>query len=257
MPQAETPATPSTPPGPRPYRALRLLALSFGVLLALVALAVAGGWIWLGSSQSLAAAITQAARYLPAGQTLEAHEVEGSLRAGGRIGWLRWQSPSLAVEVNEARIGWVLRPLLQKQLKFAEVRVNRISIERRGPAEERPSAPIEQLMLPIDIDLPFEVDALQISQPALEVLHLKGRYRYGDSRHTLDLAGVEVADGLYNMHAKLEGAAPMTIEVAVDGQVAAPIAEQRSLALQAEALIQGTLAKAVASRLHNTTVRLP
>ena len=76
----------------RTRRALRALGWTVGGLLALVLVIGAGAWWWLGSNQSLAFALARAALYLPAGQSLESRGVKGSLRTGGRIGWLRWQS---------------------------------------------------------------------------------------------------------------------------------------------------------------------
>src|ERR1700712_4100365 len=90
----------------RGRRAWRALAWVVTGLVAAVLLLGAGAWWWLGSDQSLAFALARTARYLPEGQTLESRDVTGSLRAGGRIGWLRWESESLAVEVRDARIGW-------------------------------------------------------------------------------------------------------------------------------------------------------
>jgi len=99
------PAPQGPPPAPprrsRLRRTLRALAWSFGGLIVLVLAIAAGAWWWLGSDQSLAAALARAARYLPAGHTLEARDVTGSVRAGGHIGWLRWQGPTLTVPRSE------------------------------------------------------------------------------------------------------------------------------------------------------------
>ena len=152
MPAPTPPSPPASLSRSRLRRALRAAAWTFGGLLTVVLVLAAGAWWWLGSNQSLATAIARAARYLPAGQTLETREVTGSLRAGGRIGWLRWQSPTLAVEVSEASISWQLAPLLRKQFKLGEVQAAQITIERRGPADDQPPAPLDQLTLPIDFE---------------------------------------------------------------------------------------------------------
>ena len=103
----ETPSTAAGTPAVatprRPRRFLRALAWTVGVVLLLVVALGAGAWWWLGSNQSLAFALTQAARYLPAGQTLQSRDVTGSLRTGGTIGFLQWQSPTLSVEVRDAK----------------------------------------------------------------------------------------------------------------------------------------------------------
>lgn len=127
------------PPPPRRRRSwLRLLAWLVLGLLALV-LAVGGGaWWWAGSNTSLAMALARAAQYLPADQKLESRDVSGSLRAGGNIGWLRWSSPAMVVEVDGARIGWQLAPLLSRKVELGEVHAARVRIT---PRPRRPAAP--------------------------------------------------------------------------------------------------------------------
>ncbi|MFS2049175.1 hypothetical protein ACEN8K_09525 [Variovorax sp. CT11-76] len=106
-------------------------------------------------------ASAKAAAYLPAGQTLESREVTGSLRTGGRIGWLRWQSESLAVEVREAKIGWQLAPLFERKVQLGEVHAAQLLIERRGPPSDKPAEPLEKIVLPVEVDLPFRIDDLR------------------------------------------------------------------------------------------------
>jgi len=262
---AAVPAPQGPPPAPprrsRLRRTLRALAWSFGGLIVLVLAIAAGAWWWLGSDQSLAAALARAARYLPAGHTLEARDVTGSVRAGGHIGWLRWQGPTLAVEVNQAEVGWQIRPLFSRQLKLGEVRAAQITIERRGPVDDKPPEPLEQLALPIDIDLPFKIDRVRwVGPPALEARALSGHYRYTDAHHTLALDGVDIADGHYSGKLRLQGPAPMALDLSLDGKVRAPLAEGRSMEVAATAAIQGTLATAAARlqvEAHLAPVELP
>ncbi len=161
--QAQT----STPPPKRSLgrRALRALAWSLLGLVVLVGVLTAGAWWWLGSNESLAFALARAARYLPAGQTLESREVTGSLRAGGRIGWLRWQSETLAVEVHDAKIGWQLAPLLKRKVQLGEVHAAQLLVERRGPVDDKPLEPLQQIVLPVEVELPFRIDELRWAGP--------------------------------------------------------------------------------------------
>jgi len=237
----------STPPArarrSRTRRALRALGWTFAGLLALVLVIGAGAWWWIGSNQSLAFALAKAARYLPAGQTLESREVTGSLRTGGRIGWLRWQSEKLAVEVQEADIGWQLAPLFQRKLQLGEVHAARLLIERRGPPSDTPTEPLEQLALPIEVELPFRIDELRwAGPPALQANQLAGSYRYTGAEHQLEVKGVDIADGHYSARVKLQGPAPMALDAALDGRVKAPLAEGRSIEVLAQAAIKGNLA---------------
>jgi translocation and assembly module TamB len=166
---------------------LRILAWSFASALLLVLVLAAGAWWWIGSGQSLGFTLAQAARYLPAGQSLESREVTGSLRNGGHIGWLRWQSESLAVEVHDARIGWELAPLLKRRVQLGEVHAAQVLIESRGPAQpKQPLEPLQQIVLPIDVELPFRIDDLRWAGPsALQARNLVGSYRYAGARHAL------------------------------------------------------------------------
>jgi len=239
-----TPAATPAPAAPRSRtrRALRVAGWSLGTLVLLLALLLAGLWWWLGTSQSLATALTQAARYMPAGQTLTSREVSGSLRAGGRIGWLRWESPTLAVEVSDARIAWSLPPLLDRKLRFGEVHAGRVQIEQRGTPSTEPTAPLQELTLPIEIDLPFSVDELQLpGEKPLRISGLAGRYQYTGGHHRLQVDGLDVADGHYSAQLDLQGAAPMALDAQVDGRVSAPLDETRRIEVLAKASAKGTL----------------
>ncbi|HYN64679.1 MAG TPA: hypothetical protein VES36_08745, partial [Candidatus Limnocylindrales bacterium] len=100
-------------------------------------------------------------------------------------------------------------------------------------------------MLPLDIDLPFRIDLVRWNgPPAFEARGLAGHYRYRDAQHVLELAGVDLAGGHYQGRARLQGAAPMALELALQGRLAAPLAEGRKLDVAAEASLKGTLATA-------------
>ena len=238
--------TPESPPGPPPrsrgWRVLRFISWGVTVLVTLVLALAAGAWWWLGTDESLAFALARTARYLPAGQTLESRDVSGSLRAGGRIGWLRWQSETLAVEVNDARIAWRLAPLLRRRVELGEVHAAKVLIEKRGPPQDQPVEPLQQIVLPVEVELPFSIDDLRwTGPPALQATKLEGSYRYTNEHHVLEVFGVDVADGHYGAHVDLQGPAPMAIDAKVNGRVRALLAEDRSINILAEASANGTL----------------
>jgi translocation and assembly module TamB len=217
----------------------------FLVVLLILLLALGGGaWWWSGTHKSLATVLTQAARHLPAGQSLETRDVTGSVRTGGRIGWLHWQSPTLAVEVNGADIGWQLAPLLKRKLQLGELHATRVVIERRGPVESKTTEPLDPIVLPIDIDLPFRVDELRWNgPPAISAVGLNGHYRYDKQQHQLDITGVALADGQYSAHLTLQGNAPMALAASLEGRVRAPMPEGAApLTVLANATVKGTLA---------------
>ncbi|WP_295985542.1 translocation/assembly module TamB domain-containing protein [uncultured Variovorax sp.] len=239
----QKPTPPSPPRRSRARRAVRALAWTFAGLLLAVALLVAGAWWWLGSNTSLAFALAQAAQRLPAGQTLESRDVSGSLRTGGHIGWLKYQSESIAVEVNDATIGWQFAPLFQRKVQLGEVHAKQVLIEKRGAPSDKPTEPLEQLALPVEVDLPFRIDELRwAGPPVLQALNLSGSYSYKAAEHVLEVKGVDIASGHYSARVKLQGPAPMAIDAALDGRVKAPVAEGREIDVLAAATVKGTLA---------------
>lgn len=254
----------SRPPAPNPFAAAassasttqrhprRAWRLAGGLLASLVALAlvaVAALWWWLGSPQSLAMALAQTAARLPAGQQLESRELSGTLRSGGHIGWLRWRSPTLTVEAHDIRIGWSLAPLLQRNLQLGEVQVARVDvIPTPLPDAPAPPTPLEQLVLPVRVDIPFQIGLLHWhGAPAVQAQALAGRYRYDRTQHQLEISGVDLAQGHYRVQATLQARAPMQLEATIDGKVlTTPPGSTQPLALSAHATLQGTLAGAAA-----------
>lgn len=239
------PVSKPTPPvvrRSRARRAVRALAWTATALFATVLLLGAGAWWWLGSDKSLAFALAQAAQRLPAGQSLESRDVTGSLRTGGRIGWLKYQGESIAVEVKDIAIGWQLAPLFQRKVQLGEVHAAQVLIERRGPPSDTPAEPLAQLALPVDVDVPFRIDDLRwAGPPALQARNLAGSYIYKAAEHALEIKGVDIADGHYSARAKLQGPAPMALEASLDGRVKAPLAEDHSIDVLAQATVKGTL----------------
>jgi translocation and assembly module TamB len=239
---ASTP-TPPVARRSRTRRVMRALAWTVAGLFVAVLVLAAGAWWWLGSNQSLAFALAQAAQRLPAGQTLESRDVTGSLRTGGHIGWLKYQSESIAVEVKDATIGWQLAPLFQRKVQLGEVHAVQVLIERRGPTSDQPVEPLQQLVLPVDVDVPFRIDELRwAGPPVLQARNLTGSYLYKGAEHALEVKGIDIAAGHYSARVKLQGPAPMALDAALDGRVKAPLAEDHSIDVLAQATVKGTLA---------------
>ncbi len=234
-----------TAPPQQRSRAWRAIKGLLALLILAILLMATGAWMWSGRSTSLATTLAQAARWLPPEQQLETRDVSGSLRGGGQIGWLRWSSKAMAVEVVNARIGWSLAPLLERSIKLGEVHANTVRISATPDPEAPKSEPLQALELPFSIDVPFSVDRIEWAGPApVEALALSGRYQYDRVQHTLKIDGVDLAQGHYTLEATLQGQAPMTLQATLDGQVrtATPGNEQQLLELSAHASIQGTLA---------------
>jgi translocation and assembly module TamB len=228
---------------------LRVLGWLVVALVALLLTACALLWWWAGSGTSLATSLARAAQYLPANQQLESSEVTGSLRGGGRIGWLRWSSPSLSVEVTDLRLGWQLAPLLQRRLELGDVLATRVQITPLGsPQSAEPPTPPTQLVLPLHIGVAFRVDQLQwAGAPAVEARSLAGDYHFDGREHRLNIGGVQLAQGQYNARLTLQAQAPMALNATVDGTVRTAVPGGTSaIQLGAHATLQGTLATAAA-----------
>ena len=210
----------------RPTRARRWLrALGWGLLSLVVLLGLAGGglWWWMGRDGSLAYTVEQAARWLPQGQSLQARQVSGSLRQGGRVGWLQWQGPTMKVEVKDADIGWSLPPLLSRKLELGLVHIAELQIASTPDPDSKPTEPLQELKLPLQISAPFEVDHIRWQGPPEALVDgLKGRYSYDGQQHELVVNNVQWADGVYNAELQLQGAAPMQLKAEVNGRLQAP-----------------------------------
>lgn len=212
----------------------------------LVVLTLAGAlWLWSGLATSLATSLGQLARWLPAGQTLEAKDVTGSLRGGGRIGWLRWQQGEFSVEVREVTIAWSLRPLLGGELKLGPVAAKHLRIEdRRAPTEPGAATPPIDLRLPLRVDVPFRVDTVEwVGATSLQATGLAGHYVFDSFKHSIDKGQVHISSGDYRISGSVEARAPMALSLQVDGAVQATVpSSQQALSVQARATVTGALA---------------
>jgi hypothetical protein len=232
------PAPPKRSRGWRAIKGLLLLLLVAALLLA------AGAWVWSGRNTSLATTLAQVARWLPASQQLATRDVSGSLRGGGQIGWLRWSSSTMVVEVDNARIGWTLAPLLQRSVQLGEVHADRVRISTTPDPDAPPTEPLQSLELPVSIDVPFSVDVIEwVGPPPVEARGLAGRYQYDRVQHRFNVDGVDLAQGHYQLAATLQAQAPMAVQATLDGQVRTVTpGSAQLLELAAHATVSGTLA---------------
>ncbi len=222
---------------------IRPVLLWFAVLpLLLAAAMLAALWIWSGTDQSLERTLGWASRWMPEGQGLQAQEVSGSLRRGGRIGLLRWHNQGLIVQARELEWAWQPATLLERKLTLQKLHIKQLSIEDSRPPSQ-PSAP-ESLMLPLQAELPFVVDALQWQgPPTLQVQGLAGRYQFDGRRHALTLESVQLAAGRYRAQAQLLARAPLTLDAQLQGELQTQLpGSPQPLQLGAQASVQGPLA---------------
>jgi len=224
-------------------RTLRLgLKLLTAALLAILLL-TGTLWLWSGADSSLASLTRQLQRFLPAGQTLVLEGVNGSLRHGGQIDLLRWESDGLNVEARKLKLAWSLRPLLDGQLRLRQLTAESLRIEdRRSPAT--PATVPADLSLPLPVDVAFSVATLiWVGKPELTATGVSGHYLFSNGLHRLERGQAQIASGRYQLNASLQGSAPMALSLHVDAQVQTRLpSRQQPLDLSAQASLSGTLA---------------
>lgn len=224
----------------RPFL-LALLWLVEVPLAALVALLIFL-WFWSGSDQSLATALRQAGSYLPAGHTLVAEDVRGTLRHGGEIGMLRWENDGMQVQAKQIVLSWQPISLLNRKLQLDKLDVAELTIADRSPPSATAASPLEQLLLPFNVDLHFSIRRLSWEgPPAVEARELTGHYTFDQRQHALALDRALYADGSYSANATLLARSPMTLGLELQGKVRAPLGE-RSIALDVSGSARGPLA---------------
>lgn len=226
-----------TPPVARSRTgARRLLPWLAGLVLVL-----GGLWIWSGSAGSLGSALRGIGWLLPAGQSLDIAQAEGSLRHGGQVAQLQWQTAGLKVQARHItlRLDW-------SRWGAGVLPLSQLSIETLEIDDQRPDSdpqPMQHLQLPLHIDLPWQVARLKLAGAlGFEAQGLQGRYRYDGLAHTLDMQPFEVAQGRYTLQASLQAAAPMALKAQLQGQVHTPeTARLSAMVLDARAWLDGTL----------------
>jgi translocation and assembly module TamB len=217
-------------------------------LVALVLAAMGlGAYLWTGADHSLGASLNLAARLLPEGQSLETREVTGSLRSGGRIGWLRWRQGQLSVEARDTELVWSLRSLLDSQLPLQRLSVRHLRIEDQRPPT--PATPPGELMLPIQVEVSFEVTTLEWAGSAPVVVNgLFGKYTFNSKQHRIDAGKASISSGNYRFSGELQATAPLDLALRLQGEVlTTPPGSPHTVTLVASAEAQGALAGVDAS----------
>ncbi|PUE09274.1 hypothetical protein B9Z51_10275 [Limnohabitans sp. T6-5] len=219
---------------------LRWWRLPVGLSLAL--LATAGAlWAWSGSEGSLATTLNIASRLMPQGQTLSSAQVQGSMQHGGRLGQLHWQHDGLQVQLHNADVTLDWSQLWNGRLPLRSLQIEQLNIDDKRPPS--PHAALNSFSWPVKVKLPWRIGQLRwAGPPALDLQALQGHYDFDGQHHLLKLQPLTVAQGQYSLQARLQAAAPMALDVTVQGQVQIPsTARTRGLTLQASATVQGNL----------------
>lgn len=220
---------------------MKLLAATAVTVLALVGAL----WLWSGTGDSLATLLARLQRFLPAGQTLEAKDVSGSLRSGGHIGWLRWQRGELSVEAQDIGVAWTLGPLLYKQLRLSKLTIATLKIEDLRPSTSNtPAVPPADLTLPITVDVPLKVGNINwTGATTLQATEVSGHYIYDSYSHSINKGQGHISSGNYQLNGRLQATAPMALALKIIGQLVTAVpASQTPMTVAATADLTGELA---------------
>lgn len=233
---ASTSAPSGPPAGKKKRRWLRWIGGFFLILLILIVLALAALWIWSGREGSLAQAITLAQRYVPVvGQSLQADNVQGSIRHGGHISHLRWQQEAIDIQLTELDLAWQSSALFTGKLLVNHITADKLQVithpvEKTEPSS--PSAPPADVGLPIQIELgELKVNTFIFGEEAqgLVVSNIAVNYRFDGNAHHLGLDSLHFAQGNYQAQVTLSAANPK-LDAQLLGQLisAVPGSEQQA-----------------------------
>ncbi|WP_396435827.1 translocation/assembly module TamB domain-containing protein [Limnohabitans sp.] len=225
-----------------------LSAVSLSALLGPLVLASLAwaAWAWTGTAGSLATALKMAAWALPANQQLRSAHVQGSLQHGGVIGQLEWQRDGLQVLARETQVVLDWSQLWRQAWPVRSLHLQALQLHDAGPAQA--AKPWTSLVLPLPLQLDVQVDQFTWKGAAdVALSDLKARYVFDGQTHLLDVQSLRLAQGLYSLQARLQGAAPMAVHIDVQGQVKAPTGHSASdLPLVLQTSVQGNLSGAAA-----------
>jgi translocation and assembly module TamB len=224
---------------------LRLLLIAASGLLLLLLTPLLVFWFWASGDSSLATTLTHLPRWLPAGQTLQVRDVDGSLARGGRIGWLHWQHDGLSVQAQQVQVGWIPGALWQRELLLPELSIGKLLIEDRRPPKAAAPSPV-----PTDLSLPFKVRAkvqlggLTWSSDASQHFGALGfSYIFDSYKHILEKGYAHILSNKYSFAGELQAQGDLAMALTAEGQITSPVpGSSELLEVAAQAQLQGSLA---------------
>ena len=221
-----------------------LSAVSLSALLGpLVLLAALWGlWVWTGTPGSLGTALNMVHWALPSGQQLRSTDVQGNLQQGGRIGQISWQSGGLQVQAQDTLLVLDWSQLWRQAWPVQSIRIQSLRVQDQRPTKPVVT-PLTELRLPLPLQLALQVDQLiWQGSTAVTLSDVRAQYAFDGQAHRLDVESLALAQGRYTLQARLQGAAPMALHIAVQGQVQTPASGRTpALPLQVLSTVQGTL----------------
>ena len=231
-------------------RALRVAVWVVGTTLVAMAALLGALWFWSGATTSLATTLSVVAQWLPAGQTLQTRNVQGSAQGGGTVEWLRWQQGAFSVEVHDLQVRWSLRNVLDGEARVDQLAARLVHIEDRRPAAPPgPASPPNNWVLPIKLDTHLSIGTLEWQgATVLTATDLAGHYTFDSVSHRLDAGQGRISSGNYQFNATLQARAPMALTAQVKGSVQTTLPGRGTpWEIPAQASVTGTLAGADAT----------
>ena len=250
--QVATEKEPMTVAPKKSGRWLKRLVRVFLFILFLFFVLVAGIWFWSGRDGSLSQAVSLAQQYVPVvGESLQAQEIQGSIRYGGRVGFLRWQQERIDVEVTDLNLDWRLGALFYKNLHVEHITANLVQVRVQPEDAPKKTEPFAMPELPEHFALPLKValNLLKVNsfvygegESALNVGGIQASYHYNNERHQLELVSLHFDQGDYQAHALLTALNP-TLDVLLRGALVSVLpGSEQPVEMHVSASVQGVLA---------------
>ncbi|MDY0073981.1 MAG: translocation/assembly module TamB domain-containing protein [Thauera sp.] len=205
-------------------------------------LVIAGvlGWV-LGTQSGLNFVVRQASEALQPALGIE--RAEGRLLGPLQLSGVRYQDGELDVAVDQVRLAWQPRALLQRRLHVEALELGRIDFAQRASTEvkeDQPLQPPDSLQLPLAIDVdrlalqrfvlhdwPAEAASAE-AEDGLWLGELAAALHSDGAEHRLQVQQLRFAEGDAAAELSLAGSAPFALKLA--GRLALEI-EQRPLQL--------------------------
>jgi translocation and assembly module TamB len=226
--QAPTPQAPRRQPFYKRAAAWlgTLSAVSLSALLGpLVLVGLVGAlWAWTGTANSLATALKIAGWSLPPAQQLRSTDIRGSLRQGGQIGQLQWQNADMQVTAQNAQIELDWSQLWLKAWPVRSIQLKALHVQDQRPAQD--PTPWTALRLPLPVQLQWQVDQFTWQGTShVAASNIQAHYAFDGLAHQLDVHSLNLAQGSYRLQARLQGDAPMALQLDLQGQVQTPASD--------------------------------
>lgn len=186
--------------------------------LATTALAATGAWWWSGQEGSLQRVVQWASALQGKGSTWQAQQVQGSLRHGGRMGQVQWQTPTHSATATDVVLGWDAAALLRGHVPLHTLHIGQLQ-GHSTPSATRKPAPTD-LVWPLTLDVDVRLERLRWRHTVpIEADQVRGRYQFDGQHHRLHVAQLQWAKGQYRADVTLQGAAPMAVQADVHGDL--------------------------------------